>query len=163
MHCTIKIFSLEIIQNAYSRNSQVIPNNNTEDYVALTFSKLSNHHLAARFYLIYCYNSVIQSLEEMMNRSNFLEMCNGWQRTTDGIYKDVYDGKIWENFMEHNDEPFLSAPNNLVLMLNVDWFQPFDHTNHSEGVIYLAIMNLPRKVRFLQHNIILVGTIKKLR
>lgn len=36
-----------------------------------------------------------------------------------------------------------------------------DHSNtqHSEGAIYLTIMNLPRKERFLQENVILVGVI----
>ncbi len=43
--------------------------------------------------------------------------------------------------------------------MNVDWFNPFKHTQHSEGAIYLSIMNLPRKERFLQENIILVGVI----
>ena len=43
--------------------------------------------------------------------------------------------------------------------MNVDWFQPFEHTQHSEGVVYLSIFNLPHKERFLQHNILLVGII----
>ena len=41
----------------------------------------------------------------------------------------------------------------------MDWFNPFKHTKHSEGAIYLSIMNLPRKERFLQENIILAGVI----
>ncbi|XP_031548964.1 uncharacterized protein LOC116286545 [Actinia tenebrosa] len=44
-------------------------------------------------------------------------------------------------------------------MLNVDWFQPYKHTNYSCGVIYLVVMNLPREERFKTENVILVGII----
>jgi hypothetical protein len=71
----------------------------------------------------------------------------------------VYDGKIWEEFQMYNGNPFLSLPHNFAFQLNIDWFQPFKHTQNSEGVIYLSIMNLPRQERFLQENTILVGVI----
>ena len=35
--------------------------------------------------------------------------------------------------------------------------QPFKHRIYSVGVIYLAIMNLPRNIRFKRENIIIVG------
>ena len=44
-------------------------------------------------------------------------------------------------------------------MLNLDWFQPFDHTTDSYGAMYLTIMNLPREERFRKENVILVGVI----
>lgn len=28
--------------------------------------------------------------------------------------------------------------------MNIDWFQPYEHTTHSEGVIFVTIFNLPR-------------------
>ena len=56
--------------------------------------------------------------------------------------------------MTVDDVPFLSAPFNFALQLNVDWFQPFKHTQHSEGAIYLSILNLPREERFLKENIL---------
>lgn len=59
------------------------------------------------------------------------------------------DGKIWQDFMNVDGIPFLSVPFNFALQINVDWFQPFTHTTHSEGVIYLSVMNLPRCERFL--------------
>lgn len=54
--------------------------------------------------------------------------------------------------------PFLSLPYNYAFSLNVDWFQPFKHTQHSVGIMYLAVQNLPRKERFLAENMI-VGII----
>ena len=55
--------------------------------------------------------------------------------------------------------PFFDLPYNLGLMLNVDWFQPYDHVQYSVGVIYLIILNLPRAERYKIENIIIVGCI----
>ena len=52
-----------------------------------------------------------------------------------------------------------SQQQNLGVMLNVDWFQRYKHTNHSCGVIYLVLMNLPRKEKFKPRNVIIVGII----
>jgi len=42
----------------------------------------------------------------------------------------------------------------------VDWFQPFKRRSDvSLGVIYLALLNLPREERFKWENVILVGII----
>ena len=43
--------------------------------------------------------------------------------------------------------------------MNVDWFNSFIRTQHSEGAIYLSILNLPRHERFLQENVLLVGIV----
>ena len=64
-----------------------------------------------------------------------------------------------KEFLIYNGTPFLSAPYNYAFQLNVDWFKPFKHTQHSEEAVYLSIMNLPRKERFLQENIILACVI----
>ena len=61
--------------------------------------------------------------------------------------------------MNYEGKPFLSCPNNLALMLNCDWFQPFDHSCYSVGVLYLVILNLPRSLRFKPENIIITGII----
>ena len=76
-----------------------------------------------------------------------------------GRYNDVYDGKVWSDFQVVDGQAFLSLPYNFALHLNIDWFQPFDRTQHSDGVIYLTLMNLPRKQRYLQENVILAGVI----
>ena len=76
-----------------------------------------------------------------------------------GWLTDVYDGKLWKDWMQINDVPFLRVPGNLMLMLNLDWFQPYKHSPYSVGVIYLVIQNLPRRLRFKPENIIIVATI----
>ncbi len=54
---------------------------------------------------------------------------------------------------------FLSVPLNFALTLNIDWFQPFKHTNHSTGAMYLVTKNLPRHERYSSENVLLVGVI----
>ena len=110
---------------------------------------------------MFCYRSLIESLQFLLNRPNFVEKCQHWKSINhvDGVYKDVYDGAIWKEFLVYDHVPFLSLAYNFAFILNVDWFQPYHHTQYSLGVIYLAILNLPRKERYLQENIILVGII----
>jgi len=42
-------------------------------------------------------------------------------------------------------------------MINLDWFQPFESSVYSSGVIYGVICNLPREVRFKRENILYLG------
>ena len=42
-------------------------------------------------------------------------------------------------------------------MLNLDWFQPFDGTSHSTEVLYAAIYNLPRDIRFKRENLLIIS------
>ncbi len=100
----------------------------------------------------------------MYARPKFLTKCEEWRRTfsidsTDFVCRDVFDGKIWNDFQNVNGHPFLSAPHNFCFTLNVDWFQPFKRTTHSTGVMYIAIQNMPRKERYLCENVIVVGVI----
>ena len=44
-------------------------------------------------------------------------------------------------------------------MLNIDWFNPYDETPYSAGVIYFVVQNLPRSERYKFENIILAGII----
>ena len=44
-----------------------------------------------------------------------------------------------------------------LVTLNVDWFQPFLHTQYSVVAMYLTIKNLPRSIHCKEENVILVG------
>lgn len=77
-------------------------------------------------------------------RVDTLKLCNEWftrKSTNTQAIVDVYDGQIWKDFLNVNGCPFLSQANNLALSLNVDWFQPFRHTQYSIGVLYIVILN----------------------
>jgi len=77
---------------------------------------------------------------------------------------DIYDRQVWKTFKETtNDE---NSPNffrdevadsHLGLMLNLDWFQPYEGTIYSTGVIYAVICNLPREMRFKRENLLILG------
>ena len=76
-----------------------------------------------------------------------------------GHLYDVYDGQMWQKFLCYNGKPFLSEPGYLGLILNLDFFQPYEHLSYSLGAIYMSILNLPRESRFKQENTSLVGLI----
>ena len=71
----------------------------------------------------------------------------------------MYDGRMWHEFITCDGKPFLSEAGNLGLMLNFDFFQPYEHLQYSLGAIYISVFNLPRESRFKQENSILVGLI----
>ena len=110
---------------------------------------------------VYCYNSLIAALKELLVRPGFYSMCCQWKTkdNTSGLMKDIYDGKLWKDFQFVDEQPFLQGELGIGLTLNIDWFQPFKLTNYSVGVIFLAVMNLPRDIRYKRENIILVGII----
>ena len=115
---------------------------------------------------IYCYKSIIDSLESLLKRPGMGEDCEKWRTRAikEDLYADVYDGKIWRQFGNwRGNKPFLNLPRSFGLMMNVDWFQPFKHRNDfSVGVLYMVLMNLPRSSRFKKENVILVGIIPAL-
>jgi len=58
---------------------------------------------------------------------------------------DIYDGRIWKNFPDVSDVPYFTsetADSHLGIMMNLDWFQPFDSSMYSCGAIYGVICNI---------------------
>lgn len=112
---------------------------------------------------MYPYQPLHQSLDCLVKRKDFLSSCELWRErlptTPDELLADVYDGCVWHNFSSDTFGNFLSRPFSYLLTLNVDWFQPFIHTEYSVGCIYLTIQNLPHKERYKEENVILVGII----
>lgn len=109
----------------------------------------------------YCYKSVIESMKHFLSRKGFSAKCEHWRNReiVQGSLQDVYDGCVWEEFQCFDGRAFLKQENSFGFMMNIDWFQPFKHTQYSVGAIYLVLMNLPRAERFLPENIILCGVI----
>lgn len=109
----------------------------------------------------YCYHPLKSSLLNILQRKGYLSLCEQWRtrEIADGVLADIYDGHVWKEFMTYRGRPFLSQSYNLAVMLNCDWFQPFEHSCYSVGVLYLVILNLPRSMRFKPENIIITGII----
>lgn len=111
-------------------------------------------------YKIFCFVNVVAALQTFVLRTGFLEQCESTRnKFTDPELSDVYDGSIWKDFLTINGEPFLSQRNNYAFLLNIDWLQPYEHVVYSVGVMYIAILNLPRSIRFKRENVILCGII----
>ena len=67
-----------------------------------------------------------------------------------GLYTDIYDGEIWKTFPSSTDNSVQfftpdTTDSHLGIMINLDWFQPFDSASYSTGAIYGVICNLPAK------------------
>ena len=111
---------------------------------------------------MFCYKSLKDTLQQLLLRPGFCEDCDHWKNRAPSdhdILRDVYDGKVWKQFQHVNGIPFLAAPYNYALTINIDWFQPYTHTVSSVGAIYISIMNLPRHKRYKRNNSLLIGII----
>lgn len=118
-------------------------------------------HRATYKYVPKKYNGVISSLKALIDRDGILQLCNHWRNRThiEDTLADVTDGQVWKDLITVNGRPFLDVPNNLALMLNVDWFTPYERSRYSVGVIYLTVLNLPRSVRYKLENVLVIGCI----
>ena len=115
--------------------------------------------------LVFPYAGIREQLATMFRRKGFENSLRHWANRSgfDDILTDIYDGRVWKTFKGTNDETSPNffrpevADSHLGLMLNLDWFQPFDGTNHSTGVLYAAICNLPRDIRFKRENLLIIS------
>lgn len=100
--------------------------------------------------------SIKQALTRMMLRPGFLHSLESWKgrKVPKDYVADVFDGSAWRrDFVVRADtEGYLP----LCLMINVDWFQPFERGTYSMGAVYAVVLNLPRDQRFLRQNLILL-------
>lgn len=110
------------------------------------------------------YNSLISTLRKFFMRPGFVESISSWRYdhfASQNQYQDIYDGSVFKNFRLNpsDPQPFTQeSVFNLMLTLNVDWYNPYDKSTYSAGGIYMTIQNLPKaNGRDLVSNMILVG------
>ena len=112
---------------------------------------------------VFPYQPLIKSFRHLARRKDFLDGCEVWRDRKSFIphsfLGDIYDGHVWHEFTSESKGLFLEAPYCYLLTLNVDWFQPFTHTQYLVGAMYLTVQNLPRAERYKEENVILVGII----
>ncbi len=110
---------------------------------------------------VYCQKSVGSQIEQILSRPGYERYCQEWRdREVDSdTYTDIYDGKLWE---EVQDRGFLESDHDMALLMNFDFFQPYKNRAKSVGVIYLALLNLPRSIRYHSSNMIVAGIIPSL-
>jgi len=79
----------------------------------------------------FLFNSIRASLRGIMNRPGQLQLCNQWRQHTtdnDNEFSDIKDGKLWRDFQFQDGTLFLANRNDIALSLNIDWFNPYVHT-----------------------------------
>ena len=69
-----------------------------------------------------------RSLVKLFSREGFASKLEMWRKRqkSAGMYTDIYDGSVWEEFQTVNGSPFLDSPNNLAFVLNIEWFKPLN-------------------------------------
>lgn len=111
-------------------------------------------------FMTYCYLSIVSSMERFLQQPTFYSLCNEWRKreVPEDLMCDVFDGRMWKEF-ERNGSLFFSDTFSFGFMINVDWFQPYKHTQYSVGVVFLTVLNLPRHLRNKRNNVMLIGII----
>ena len=94
---------------------------------------------------LFCYQSVTAQIRNLLLRHGFIENSEQWRslEQKSGLLADIYDGRVWKEFMCPSGVPCLAVPYNFALILNINWFQPFQHSTYSTRAMYVAIANLP--------------------
>ena len=72
--------------------------------------------------------------------------------------RDITDGNIRKEFSKNplfNDK----GSNNIGLLLNVDWFKPFDRSEYKVSALMMSVVNLPRSERFKKRWTMVLGII----
>lgn len=80
---------------------------------------------------VYCYKSLVESLQDMLKQPEFSKKCELWRshKTDSGVFSDIYDGAIWKDFLNPDGQPFLS-----ISLCNWTWI----------GLILINIHNTQR-------------------
>ncbi len=111
---------------------------------------------------VYCQNDITSQIERILLRPGYEKYCQEWRNrdTVHGTYSDIYDGKLWQKVQD--DYGFFGNEYDMGLLMNFDFFQPFKNRSKSVGVFYLALLNLPRSIRYHSSNLICAGIIPSL-
>jgi hypothetical protein len=100
-------------------------------------------------------------INSLYQRPEFEQQLRKWtnRHVENGLMADIFDGKIWKNFPSESSPFFIpeTADSHLGIMINLDWFQPFESSAYSCDAIYGVICNLPREIRFNKENILTLG------
>jgi Transposase family tnp2 len=109
--------------------------------------------------------SLKNQLITLFQRPGFEQQLRKWTNRDVGneLMSDIYEGIIWRTFPSTIEDPnsrFFTpetADSHLGIIINLDWFQPFESSVYSTGVMYGAICNLPRDRRFKKENMLTLG------
>ncbi len=106
--------------------------------------------------------SIADQIEEKLKRKGMEEACQRWRNDLYPVTvrKDIHTGNTWK--MLQHEHKYFKTDHELALQYNIDWWQPHENSNKSLGVMYFAICNLPREIRYKRENLIIGGVIPSL-
>jgi hypothetical protein len=89
-------------------------------------------------------------------RPGFTQDLTAWRtrQVPEDVMFDLHDADRWNEPQWENYRA--ESPCNLLLQLNLDWFQPYTYSTYSVCCVYLCILNLHRSVRYKRENVILL-------
>ncbi len=124
------------------------------------YSSLGNRELKP--FKEFLVRSIADQIEEKLKRKGMEEACQKWRKDKCkiNVRKDVHTGNAWK--MLQCQHKYFSSDHELALQYNIDWWQPHENSNKSLGVMYFAICNLPREIRYKRENLIIGGIIPSL-
>ncbi|EXX52653.1 hypothetical protein RIR_v02001372300 [Rhizophagus irregularis DAOM 181602=DAOM 197198] len=84
--------------------------------------------------MIYPFSTIRQQLATLYLRSGFERSLRHWsdRSHSENILTNIYDSQVWKTFKDtsYHDSPNFFQPevadSHLGLMLNADWFQPYE-------------------------------------
>ena len=125
-----------------------------------TYSALGNRQLKPRKEFLI--RSIADQIEEKLKRKGMEEACQRWkkEKCAINVRKDIHTGNAWK--MLQHEYNYFATNHELALQYNIDWWQPHENSNKSLGVMYFAICNLPREIRYKRENLIIGGVIPSL-
>ena len=169
-----KLYSIQQIKNAKSlptcENTKYPKHRTAKKRISCAQPLAIEHWLLSgvtfRPRLIFPVPSIREQLATLYNHPGFDNMLQSFlnKNSSEHDLSDIYDGEIWKTFPEQCNlpgcGPFFAQDKldeHLGLAISLDWFQPFDKSPYSTGVLYAAILNLPREERFKTENMLLLG------
>lgn len=100
----------------------------------------------------------------MFNNGAFCKLLLKSSETSQSIMQDVRDGEVWKDFLSDpldQSKQFLLNPNNIGLLINIDWFKPFKRSEYKVSAIMMSVLNLPRQERFKVKWTMILGVIPR--
>ena len=80
---------------------------------------------------VYFYTPVKQSIQKLLQQTDFSTNLfrSHYSIQNRDTYGDIYDGKIYKDFKDNTGRLYFADKRNIGVMLNLDWFHPFENTN----------------------------------
>jgi hypothetical protein len=122
-------------------------------------------HLVWKPNWLLMYKSPIEYLNEFMLRPGYASLNEHWRDrvqqfdpfTGEAIGCDFYDFSIWKSFHAPGGHMNWARHGNQLIMLNADWYQPYEHTTASLGLVWAVNLCTPREHRYKKSNVMLIA------